>query len=157
MQGTLLKLSFQGTNSHQTTDTQIVELKLTPVHHSGGSCLTFVVKPLVRKKMNVRTNVIDDDSFKVQHPYLEPFPLKNFKNRDVDVILGQNMFHSIHPLEYFETDRKHTPIASRFPLAWVLSGPLPSTSSLFSTVFKVSTHREIDSKLADQNRSWHDI
>ena len=44
MQGALLKFTVHGINSHQTSDTQIVKLKLTPVH-SGGSCPSFVVQP----------------------------------------------------------------------------------------------------------------
>ena len=73
------------------------------------------------------------------------------------MILGQDVFHAIRPLEYFETDQKDTPIAVRLPLGWVLSGPLPSTSGLFSICFKSVTESEEDSKLADQLRSWYDI
>ena len=73
------------------------------------------------------------------------------------MILGQDVFHSIRPLEYFESDRKNTPIAVRLPLGWVLSGPLPSTSGLVSTCFKAVTQSESDSKLADQLRSWYEM
>ena len=73
------------------------------------------------------------------------------------MILGQDVFHCIRPLESFQTDRKNTPIAVRLSLGWVLSGPLPSTSGLMSTYFKAVTQRETDSKLADQIRLWYDI
>ena len=73
------------------------------------------------------------------------------------MILGQDVFHSISPLEYFESDRKNIPIAVRIPLGWVLSGPLPSTSGLVSTCFKAVTHSESDSQLADQLRSWYEM
>ena len=73
------------------------------------------------------------------------------------MILGQDMFHCIHPLEYFETDGKNTPISVRLPLGWVSSYPLPWTSGLISTCFKAVTQRETDSKLADQIRCWYDI
>ena len=66
------------------------------------------------------------------------------------MILGQDVFHAIRPLEYFDTDRKDTPIAVRLPLGWVLSGPLPSTSGIFSTCFKAVSRSEEDTKLADQ-------
>ena len=46
----LTKLTVHGINSQQVVDTEIVELKLTPVH-SGVSCSTFDVKPYVRKKL----------------------------------------------------------------------------------------------------------
>ena len=73
------------------------------------------------------------------------------------MILGEDVFHSIRPLEYFEVDRKNTPIAVRLPFGWVLSGPLPSTSGLVSTCFKAVTQSESDSKLADQLRSWYEM
>ena len=74
------------------------------------------------------------------------------------MILGQDVFHSIRPLEYFDSDRKNAPVAVRLPLGWVLSGPLPSSSGLYSTCFKaVASNKEVDSELADQLRSWYDI
>ena len=57
------------------------------------------------------------------------------------MILGQDVFHCIRPLEYFETDRTNTPIAVRLPLGWVLSGSLPSNSGLISTCFKAVTQK----------------
>ena len=74
------------------------------------------------------------------------------------MILGQDVFHFIRPLEYFDSDRKNTPVAVRIPLGWVLSGPLPSTSGFYSTCFKaVSTNKYVDSELGDQLRSWYDM
>ena len=74
------------------------------------------------------------------------------------MILGQDVFQFIRPLEYFDSDRKNTPVAVRLSLGWVLSGPLLSTSGLFSTCFKaVTTHKDTDSELAEQLRSWYDI
>ena len=73
------------------------------------------------------------------------------------MILGQDVFHCIRPLEYFEADRPNTPIAVRLPLGWVLSGPLPSTTGLFSTCSKAVSSSESDWILADQLRSWYDM
>ena len=92
------------------------------------------------------------------YPHLEPIPLKKYSYADVDMILGQDLFHFIRPLECFDSDRKNTPVAVRLSLGWVLSGPLPSTSGLFSTCFKaVTTNKDTDSELAEQLRSWYDI
>ena len=74
------------------------------------------------------------------------------------MILGQDVFHFILPLEYFESDSKKAPVAVRLPLGWVLSGPLPSTSGLFSTCFKaVTSNKDADSELGDQLRSWYEM
>ena len=156
VKGLPTKLTVHGINSQQVVDTQIVELKLTPVH-SGGSCSTFDVKPYVRKNLHVGNDVIDVDQLKQQYPHLEPVALSKYSYGEVEMILGQDVFHSIRPLEYFESDRKNTPIAVRLPLGWVLSGPLPSTTGLVSTCFKVVTQNEADSKLADQLRSWYEM
>ena len=72
------------------------------------------------------------------------------------MILGQDVFYAIRPLEYFGTDRANTPIAVRLPLGWVLRGPLPSATGLFSTCFKAVASSENDSVLAEQLRSWYD-
>ena len=73
------------------------------------------------------------------------------------MILDQDMFHCIRPLEHFEDDRKNTPTAVRLPSGWVLSDPLPSTLGLLLTFFTVVTQKETDSQLDEQIRSWWDI
>ena len=122
-------------NSHQLIDTETVELQLTPVH-SDGSCSFFPVTPYVRDDLKVGNDIIDVYKLKATYPHLEPIPLSKYSYSDVEMILGEDVFHCIRPLEYFEADRPSTPIAVRSPLGWVLSGPLPSTTGLFSTCFK---------------------
>ena len=140
--------------SNQVVDTQLVELELTPVH-SGGSCSPFVVKPYVREDLKVGIDTIDVELLKTKYPHLQLISLKKYAH--VEMILGQDVFHSICPLEYFDSDRKNAPVAVRLPLGWVLSGPLPSSSGLYSTCFKaVASNKELDSELADQLRSWLD-
>ena len=156
LKGLPTKLTVHGINSQQVVDTEIVELKLTPVH-SGGSCSAFNVKPYVRKTLHVGNDVINVDYLKTIYPHLEPIALKTYSYGDVEMILGQDVFHSIRPLEYFESDQKNSPIAVRIPLGWVLSGPLPSTSGLVSTCFKAVIQSESDSQLADQLRSWYEM
>ena len=134
----------------------MVELKLTPVH-SGGSCSSFTVKPYVRDQLTIGNDVIDVDELKTRYPHLEPIALSKYSYTDVKMILGQDVFHAIRPLEYFESDRRNTPVAVRLPLGWVLSGPLPSTTGLFSTCFKAVTQKEHDCTLSDRLRSWYDI
>ena len=77
VKGLPTKLTVHGINSQQVVDTQIVELKLTPVH-SGGSCSTFDVKPYVRKNLHVGNDVIDVDQLKQQYPHLEPVALSKY-------------------------------------------------------------------------------
>ena len=150
------KLTVRGINSNKVVDTQMVELKLTPVH-SGGSCSSFTVKPYVRDQLTIGNDVIDVDDLKSRYAHLEPIALRKYSYTDVKMILGQDVFHAIRPLEYFESDRRNTPVAVRFSLGWVLSGPLPSITGLFSTCFKAVTQKEHDCTLSDRLRSWYDI
>ena len=71
------------------------------------------------------------------------------------MILGQDVYHAIRPLEYFAADEKSSPFAVRLPIGWVLSGPLPSSSGLVSTCFKANM--EQDFELASQVKSWYDM
>ena len=71
------------------------------------------------------------------------------------MILGQDVFLAIRPLEYFAADEKCSPFAVRLPIVWVLSGPLPSFSGLVSTCYK--TNMEQDFELASQVKSWYDL
>ena len=156
VKGSPTKIAVHGINSQQLIDTETVELKLTPVH-SGGSCSSFAVKPFVRNDLKMGSDLIDVENLKTKYPHLEPVPLSKYSYADVEMILGQDVFHSIRPLEYFESDRANTPIAVRLPLGWVLSGPLPSVTELFSTCFKAVASSEKDSILAEQLRSWYDM
>ena len=67
LKGLPTKLPVHGINSQQVVDTEIVELKMTPVH-SGGSCSAFSVKPYVRKTLHVGNDVIDVDYLKTIYP-----------------------------------------------------------------------------------------
>ena len=155
VRGTPTKLTAHGINTNKVVDTQMVELKLTPVH-SGGSCSSFIVKLYVRDQLSIGNNVIDVDNLKTRYPHLEPIALSKYSYADVKMILGQDVFHSIRPLEFFESDRRNTQVAVRLPLGWVLSH-LPSTTGLFSSCFKAVTQKEHDCTLSDRLRSWYDI
>ena len=155
--GVPTNLTVHGINSHQVVETQMVELKLTPVH-SSGSCSPFAIKPYVRENFSVGTDTIDVVYLKTKYPHLEPISLNKYSYADVDMILGQDAFHFIRPLEYFESNSRNAPVAVRLSLGLVLSGPLPSTSGLFSTCFKaVTTNKDADSELGDQLRSWYEM
>ena len=153
VKGSATKFTVHGINSQQVVDTETVELKLTPVH-SGRS---FPVTPYVRDDLKVGNDVIDVDNLERIYQHLEPIPLSKNSYSNVEMILGQDVFHCIRPLEYFEADRPNTPIAVRLPLGWVLSGQLSSTTGLFSTCFKAVTSSENESILADQLRSLYDM
>ena len=60
------------------------------------------------------------------------------------MILRQDVYQAIRPLEYFAADEKCSPFAVRLPIGWVLSGPLPSSSNLVPTCFKADVEQDYD-------------
>ena len=70
------------------------------------------------------------------------------------MILGQDVFHAIKPLEYFQGRNQNTPVAVRMPIGWVLSGPLPSPIGVRATIFKCNVE---DVALADQVKKWYEL
>ena len=128
--GTPTKLTVHGIKSNQVVDTQLVELKLTPVH-SGGSCSPFVVRPYVREDLKVGTDTIDVELLNTKYPHLQPISLKKYSYADVEMILGQDIFHSVRPLEYFDSDRKNAPIAAGLGFEWATPLVLRSLFNLF--------------------------
>ena len=98
LKGLPTKLTSHGINSKQVVDTKIIELKLRLVH-SGGPCSAFDVKPYVRKTLHVGNDVINVDHLKTLYPHLEPIALKTYSYGDVEMSLGQDVFHSILPLK----------------------------------------------------------
>ena len=70
------------------------------------------------------------------------------------MILGQDVFHAIKPLEYFQGRNQNTAFAVRVPIGWVLSGPLPSPIGVRATTFKCNFE---DVALADQVKKWYEL
>ena len=69
--------------------------------------------------------------------------------------LGQDVYQAIRPLEYSSADKNCSTFAIRLPIGWVLSGLLPSSSSLVLTCFKANI--EQDFELAGRVKLWYDM
>ena len=70
------------------------------------------------------------------------------------MILVQDVFHAIKPLENFQGGNQITPVAVRMPVGWVLSGLLPSSIGVRATTFKCNFE---DIALADQVKKWYEL
>ena len=114
----------------------------------------FTVRPSVRETLNVGSDLIDVKSMQETYPHLAVLDTVKCSYGNIEMILGQDVYHAIRPLEYFAADEKCSPFAVRLPIGWVLSGPLPSSSSLVSTCFKANVKQ--DYELACQVMSWYD-
>ena len=68
------------------------------------------------------------------------------------MVISQEFYHRICPLEDIHDADKKTPMAVRLPVGWVLSGPLSSSSGLFSTCFKCNDE---DMERVSHVKAWH--
>ena len=87
-------------------------------------------------------------------PHLQSIKPIVYNHSDVEMMLGQDVFHAIKLLEYFQEGNQNTLVAVRMPIGWVLSGPLPSPIGVRPTTFKCNLE---DVALADQVKKWYDL
>ena len=142
-----------GKNAKQVIDTLIADVTVKPL--GDNTCESFDVSPYIRDTLNVGSDIINVPQLQETYPYLSVLDPVQYSYSNVEMILGQDVYHAIRPIEYFESDSKCAPVAVRLPIGWVLSGPLPATSKFISSCFKIVTEPETD--LAEQLKSWYDM
>ena len=153
LHGKALKLIVKGINTEEVVDTRIVGVTVKPREHQDFE--PFTINPFVKKSLNVGSDIINVQALQETYPHLAVLDPVAYSCEDIEMILWQVVYHAIRPLEYFSANEKRSPVAVRLPIGWVLSGPLPSSSCLISTGFKVNI--EHDNELAIQVKSWYDI
>ena len=153
LQGTALKLTVKCINKEEFIDTKVVKLTMTP--HKNQDFEAFTVRPYVRETLKVGSDIIDVKSMQETYPHLAVLDPVRYSYGEIEMILGQDVYHAISPLEYFSADEKCSLFIVRLPIEWVLSGPLSSSSSLVSTCFK--SNIEQDFELACQVKSWYNM
>ena len=152
LHGTGLKLTDKGINTEEVVDTKLVELTVTTRDNQAFE--PFKVSPYVKEDLHVGADVINFKALQEKYPHLAVQDPLTHCYGNIEMILGQDEYHAIRPLEYFAADEKCSPLAVRLPIGWVLSGPLPSSSGLVSTCFKANM--EQDFELDSQVKSWYD-
>ena len=95
--------------------------------HKDQKFEAFNVRPYARETLTVGSDIVNVKSI----PYLAVLDPVKFTYGDTEMTLG----HAIHPMEYFAAEKKCSTFAVGLPIGWVLSGPLHSSSSSFSTSF----------------------
>ena len=108
----------------ESVPTQQIEVNIFAKfdHHE----YSFRVTPFVKDSLSVGSKTIDVPLFQDSFPHLQPIKPIASSYSDVEMILGQDVFQSIKPLEYFQEGNQKTPVAVRMLIGLVLSGPLQS-------------------------------
>ena len=153
MHGKALKLTVKGINTEEVVDTRVVEVTVKPREHEDFE--PFIINPFVKESLKVVSDIINVQSLQETYPHLAVLDPVTYSYKDIEMILGQHAYHAIRPLEYFSADEKRSSFAVRLPIGWVLSGPLPSSSCITSTCFKVNI--EHGNELVSQVKSWYGI
>ena len=153
LKGTPLKLNVNGIITQETIKSESLQVTVQPI--GKNTCSPFDLLPYVNSKLRVGSDIIDNTAIQEKYPHLSVLPNKTYDYANVEMILGQDAYHAILPIKYFETKSKPSPVAVRLPLGWVLSGPLPSSSGLISICFKAVAKQ--DSELTSQIKSWYDM
>ena len=153
LHGKALKLTVKGINIEEVVDTRVVEVTVKPREHQDFE--PFTINPVVKESLNVGSDIINVQGLQETCPHLAVLDPVTYSYKDIEMILGKDVYHAIRTIEYFSADEKRSAVAVRLPIGWVLSGPLPSSSCLTSTCFKVNI--EHNNELASQVKSWYDI
>ena len=143
-----------GFNSTESVPTQQVEVNVFAnfakfEHHE----YSFRVTSFVKDSLSVGSETIDIN-IQDRFPHLQPIKPIVYNYSDVEMMLPQDVFHAIKPLEYFQGRNQNTPVAVRMPIGWVLSGPLPPPIGVRATTFKCNVE---DVALADQVKKWYEL
>ena len=78
---------------------------------------SFPISPYVKNENDIGNETLDLKDLKDKYPHLEPVPGEKIHYSDVKLILGQDAYEAIRPIEYFTVRRtKDTPLAVRLAL-----------------------------------------
>ena len=153
--GKVTSITVNEINCQEVVQTRTVEVNFCSILPDEGREV-FTVNAFTKSSIISGRDFIDVAALKSKYPHLDPVPGTQIDNSSLSMILGQDAYEAIRPIECFvsSTD-KSSPVAVGLPIGWVLSGPLPSTSNLLASCFEASS--EEDSTLAREVKLWYDI
>ena len=122
-------MSVAGIHGLSAFKTENVVAKIGPSEtNTEGEELTFCSHP----NLSVGDKCYDFTKMKEKYTYLKNLPDIKVSMKDVKVILGQDAYHLIRPLEYKSGDR-NVPWAVKTSLGWTVSGALPKCETVILT------------------------
>ena len=144
-------VSVAGIHGLSEMKTEIVTARIGPSEtDTAGEEITFCSHP----NLNVGDKIYDFAKMKETYVYLNNLPDIKVSMADVKVILGQDAYHLIRPLEY-KSGGRDEPWAVKTSLGWTVNGALPRKETkcmAASCNFSVSSD-----PLADQMKKWWDM
>ena len=139
-------------NSITVVETHSV--KFTVSSEPNNSDFVFSLCAYVKDNIRIGSELINIADLQNKYPQLAPINLTQYTYEDVEVIIGQDYYHAVRPIEFILGDDKNSPRSVRLPIGWVISGPLPPSVNSTSSCFKYVVE---DSSLSDQIKSWYEL
>ena len=132
--GEPVNLSISGFNSTTVVETQRV--KFTVSSEPNNSDFVYSLCAFVKDSFPIGSELINIANWQDKNPQLAPIKPTQYTCEDVEVIIGQNYYHAVRPIEFILGDDKNSPCSVRLPILWVISGPLPPSVRSTSSCFK---------------------
>ena len=123
---------------------------------TNNSEFLFSFRAYVKDHIRIGSDSISIPELQKKYPQFAPIKPRHYKYEDVEIVIGQDFYHAIRPVEYLLGEDSISPCGLRLPIGWVLSGPLPPTvlSGPNSSCFKCIVE---DMSLADQIKTWYEL
>ena len=150
--GERVNLSISGFNSTTVVETQSV--KFTVSSEPNNSDIVFSLCAYVKDNIRIGSEFFNIADLQNKYPQLAPIKPTQNTYEDVEVIIGQDYYHAVRPIEFILGDDNNSPCSVRLPIGWVISGPLPPSVNSTSSCFKCVVE---DSSLTDQIKSWYEL
>ena len=103
LQGTAKKLTVKGINTKEPIQTMVVQLTVTP--RNDHDFEAFTVRPYVRETLKVGSDIIDVKSMQETYPHLAVLDPVRYSYGNIEMILGQDFYHVIRPLESLQAPK----------------------------------------------------
>ena len=112
-------LSISGFNSTTVIDTQRVKLTLSS--EPNNSDFVFSLRAYVKDRIRIGSELINIADLQNKYPQLAPIKPTQYTYEDVEVIIGQDYYHAVRPIEFILGDDKNSSCYVRLPVDWVIS------------------------------------
>ena len=120
----------------------------------NNSDFVFPLCAYVKYNIRIDSELINIADLQNKSQQLAPIKSTQYTYEDVEVIIGQDYYHAVRPMEFILRDDNNSPCSVRLPIVWVISGPLPPSVVSISWCFMCVVE---DSFLTGQIKSWYEL
>ena len=102
-----VNLSISGFNSTTVVETQRV--KFTVSSEPNNSDFVFSLCAYVKDNIRIGSELISIADLQNKYPQLAPIEPTQYTYEDVEIIIGQEYYHAVRPIEFILGDDKNSP------------------------------------------------